>query len=276
MPKDIQFTNRQLRKIARERFLKSRRAETAYRGALVSVSRQVGSIIRGFAPRGIVENLPSLQATLEAYSVALRPWANAVTNRMHVEVGARDLKAWEELAKSMGSTLRAQLLKSPTAEYMRAALIEQVELITSLPLEAGNRVHELALRGLLNASRGEDIEKMILASGSVTASRARTIARTETARTSSLLTEARAQSIGADTYIWRTAGDSDVRKRHRHLEGRVFRFGKPPVTGDHGERSNPGQIYNCRCWAEPILPDRLLGLDHSRLYEHPEYREAAA
>lgn len=252
---------RKARLASRERFLKARKAETAYARNLKAVARQIGSLIRGFTtPQGVVTNLPSLQASLEQYAATLRPWSKAVTQKMHSEVGTRNAKAWEELANEMGFSLRRQLGRDPIGEYMREALNYQVDLITSLPLEAAERVHRLTMRGISAGSRGQEIRDMILNSTHVTVSRAVEIARTETARTSALLTEGRAKSIGSEEYIWRTAQDSDVRHRHQLLEGKTFRWDRPPVTGEDGERSHPGCIYNCRCYAEPILPDALFGI----------------
>ena len=46
-------------------------------------------------------------------------------------------------------------------------------------------------------------------------------------------------------YIWRTCKDDKVRGKHAEREGKVFNKHIPPVGG------NPGEDYNCRCWAEP-------------------------
>jgi hypothetical protein len=46
-------------------------------------------------------------------------------------------------------------------------------------------------------------------------------------------------------YIWRTAGDKNVRPEHAENDGRIFSWNKPPRTG------HPGAEYGCRCWAEP-------------------------
>ncbi len=49
-------------------------------------------------------------------------------------------------------------------------------------------------------------------------------------------------------YIWRTVGDDKVRGDHAAREGQNFSWDRPPEGG------NPGEDYNCRCWAEPINP----------------------
>ncbi len=44
-------------------------------------------------------------------------------------------------------------------------------------------------------------------------------------------------------YIWRTVGDDKVRGAHVSLNGTVRDFAEHP---------DPGEEFNCRCWAEPI------------------------
>ena len=53
-----------------------------------------------------------------------------------------------------------------------------------------------------------------------------------------------------DYYIWRTRQDNKVRGKHAEQEGKIFNKHIPPVDG------NPGEDYNCRCWAEPYKPEK--------------------
>ena len=54
--------------------------------------------------------------------------------------------------------------------------------------------------------------------------------------------------------MWRTVGDNRVRETHRELNGQSFRWDEPPEC-DPGHHALPGGIWNCRCWAEPVIPD---------------------
>lgn len=47
-------------------------------------------------------------------------------------------------------------------------------------------------------------------------------------------------------YIWRTQEDEKVRPFHATNNGKIFSSDNPPATG------NPGEDFNCRCWAEPV------------------------
>ena len=137
---------------------------------------------------------------------------------------------------------------------MAEALNDQVTLIKSLPLEAAQRVHDLTILGLSDSTRAKEIAKEIYDTGKVTRSRATMIARTEVGRTATELTKVRAQAAGITHYIWRTSGDSDVRKSHRKMNGKVIAFSKAPEV-DPGKHYHAGSFPNCRCYPEPIIPE---------------------
>jgi SPP1 gp7 family putative phage head morphogenesis protein len=240
---------------AKQRFQRTRQAERGFSRHLRQVAKQVGSMVTAFSPRGVVERQGELSNALHEYAKLIRPWATAVATRMMEEVDQRDKQAWRQLARTVGRELGDEVNHAATGQYMRALLEEQVELITSLPRKAAERVHKLTVEGMSNGRRAKEVAAEILRTGHVTESRAMLIARTETTRTASALVQARAEHVGSLGYFWRTAEDSDVREEHRKLNGRYFRWDKPPISGSNGERAHPGMIYNCRCYPEPVLQD---------------------
>ncbi|NBX67055.1 MAG: hypothetical protein EBQ96_08680 [Proteobacteria bacterium] len=77
--------------------------------------------------------------------------------------------------------------------------------------------------------------------------------------TEAALNEANSQSKDGQ-YIWRTVGDDKVRAEHAALSGTIRKWSDAP---------DPGDDYNCRCWAEeidqiddppiqPVYPELLL------------------
>lgn len=231
------------------------RAEREYQRNLRSVAQQIGRLIGAFTP-GDPSQVPTLTDMLRRYAEALTPWAERTAARMIEDVNSRDLAMWRQAGLELRAGLQKEIREAPTGQVMKELLADQVRLIKSLPIEAGQRVHDLTIKGLEDGTRAKEIAKEILRSGEVAASRATLIARTEVARTASNLTEARALSVGSTTYIWRTSGDGDVRSDHRKLNGQAFRWDQPPIADERtGARANPGCIYNCRCYAEPVIPD---------------------
>jgi SPP1 gp7 family putative phage head morphogenesis protein len=238
----------------RAAFARVRRAERQYATQLRKVARHVGDIIKAHQPE-TSDGMAEIRAILSKYAEVITPWAKVTAARMIADVGRRDEKAWEANSKAMGRALRDEVTNAPTGFYLRERLAENVKLITSLPTEAGERVHELTLEAMFNASRSSEVAKEIARSGEVTISRANLIARTEVARTSSGLVEARAVHIGSEGYIWRTAGDSDVRPSHRAMNGKFVRWDSPPTLD--GMTGHAGCYPNCRCYPEPVIPEEF-------------------
>jgi SPP1 gp7 family putative phage head morphogenesis protein len=232
-------------------FSRARRAEGQYGVQLRRLARYIGQVVRSFSPTDWKDVL-SLRHLLEKYAETVEPWARAVATRMVTEVARRDESTWEQVAQQMGTSLAREIRSAPTGERMRQLVEEQVGLIKSLPLEAAQRVQELAIRAQSGGDRPADIEKEILRTGEVTESRARLIARTEVGRAATALTQARAEHVGSDGYIWRTAHDADVRHSHRKMEGQFVRWDSPPMLD--GMTGHAGCLPNCRCWCEPVIP----------------------
>ena len=217
----------------------------------------MGSIVKGLVRKGTEPPVDLIKSALSRYAELLRPWAKTVAEGMVTEVARRDAKAWFEVGASMGREIHKEIVSAPTGAQAQRLMAEQVDLITSLPLEAAQRVHQLALGSLYTGDRPEKIEEEILETGKVTEARARLIARTEVGRAAAAMTQARAQHIGSEGYIWRTAGDADVRPEHKKLEGRYVRWGEPPIAGENGMRYHAGAGPNCRCYQEPVIPDTI-------------------
>lgn len=245
------------RETARERksFRSARTAEVKYAAQLRSVAQQVGAIIRGLTPDKGVPDPAEIEAVMRRYAETLRPWAKAVGARMLADVSRRDEAVWASMAEDMTRDLRAEIRGAPTGEALRRLLDEQVSLITSIPLKAAERVHVLATRAKSGGSRYDTIVAEIMRSGRVTKSRATLIARTEVARAASGLVQARATYVGSEGYIWRTAEDSDVRHSHKKMSGKFVRWDRPPTTD--GLVGHAGQLPNCRCSPEPVIPDQI-------------------
>lgn len=246
----------QRRRAQRERFLRLRVGEGAYARQLKQVAEQVGALVKGLAPDGVVEDLPELEHLLNRYAELMHPWARKVAGRMLADVGQRDQKAWIAAGREIGRELGREVREADTGQVTAEMLDLQVDLITSLPRQAAQRVHELTLKGMEGGVRAAELSEEILRSGDVTKSRAMLIARTEVARTAFEFTRARALKLGSEAYVWRTSLDSDVRRSHRQMEGKIIAWDDAPTLSDN-TTTHAGCIYNCRCWAEPILPDEV-------------------
>jgi SPP1 gp7 family putative phage head morphogenesis protein len=241
----------------RAAFAKVRRAENDYGRRLRQVAKHIEDLVRAFASPGVEMDLAHLEQLLHRYSALIEPWARAVATRFVAEVARRDEQAWFRLSKKMSRELAREIQTAPTGFAMRQYLEEQVQLITSLPTQAAERVHEIAIGNLYAGERYGSLIEHIMETGRVTRNRATMIARTETARVSSSLTMARAQHVGSEGYIWRTVRDGRVRKSHREMEGKFVRWDDPPVVDPGVPPYHAGMVWNCRCFADVQIPDRF-------------------
>jgi SPP1 gp7 family putative phage head morphogenesis protein len=193
---------------------------------------------------------------LRKYADALAPWAERVGGRMVREVERRDRDAWRRMGNAMSREMHAILQRADVAGQVRSLHREQVDLITSIPRKAAERVALLTTEGLESGTRAREVAALIANSTDVTKSRAVLIARTETSRAATEVLRARCLGAGVEAYVWRTAGDGDVRPGHAEMEGRVCRWDDPPAVreGQRVMHFHAGCVWNCRCWAEPIVP----------------------
>jgi len=227
--------------------------ERKYARQLMKVARHVGDIVNGF-PTADPASVAPIQRALGDYSELITGWAAQQATEMLQAVNRLDEAAWRARSVEMAAWMRRELRETPVGQLMRMRLDEQVHLIKSLPIDAGRRVHDLTIEALENSGRAAEIAKEIERTTHVTKSRAQLIARTEVARTSAELVEARSTHIGAEGYIWRTSEDGDVRDSHKEMNGKYVPWSTPPTLSD-GTTTHAGMIYNCRCYPDPVIPE---------------------
>jgi SPP1 gp7 family putative phage head morphogenesis protein len=238
-------------------FQRSKGIQTIYERALRGVAKEVGKLVSGYASEDPLDQttISLLEQALRAYSDLISPWALHLSSKILGSVDNQDRNAWRQHSKNMAIALRKEIENAPTGETLKDLMNENVTLIKSIPLEAAKRVHNLIQENMMQSGRATEIAAKIMKTEYVTKSRATLIARTEIARASTLFTQARSQHIGADSYIWHTSRDLIVRKSHREVNGKEFYWDKPPTLSD-GTTTHPGAIYNCRCFPEPLVPER--------------------
>ncbi len=109
---------------------------------------------------------------------------------------------------------------------------------------------------VFSGNRFASAVKTIQESYGVTANKAKFLARQETSLLMTKFKQTRYQEAGVNYYIWGcVTGTSKhpVRPLHKKNEGKIFRWDSPPVVDEQGNRKNPGQDYNCRCFARPVV-----------------------
>lgn len=167
-------------------------------------------------------------------------------------------------ASSQGRKIYKLLMEETTntavGQTISDIVAENSLLIKTIPRNMAGKVSELARQRRFEGYRPDDIMQEILEQQPhLRDFEARRLARTESAKASTALVQARAEAMNLDFYIWRTAHDGDrVRESHQIMERVVCRWSEPPnPEAMAGVRSygnyHPGGIFNCRCWAEVIV-----------------------
>lgn len=137
---------------------------------------------------------------------------------------------------------------------------ENVSLIKDMTNESLDRIQDLLDQ--YEGMRVEDLADEIESEFGVTRARAELIARDQTLKLNADLAKTAQVSAGVTQYRWSTSQDGSVRPDHADLEGSIYSWDDPPVTNAHEvdkgkeeRRNHPGQDYQCRCVAIPVLEE---------------------
>jgi SPP1 gp7 family putative phage head morphogenesis protein len=163
-----------------------------------------------------------------------------------------DRQAAEDLARVVPVPSTAVL---PNARQLERDFIEQNTELIQLEQRARAEVREVITGPLREGIRVEEVRERIQERLGVVRSRAELIARDQTLKLYGQIQEARQTAAGIEEYTWSTSDDERVRSRHEELEGTTQRWDSPPIVDRKtGRRAHPGNDFQCRCAAIPILP----------------------
>lgn len=149
-------------------------------------------------------------------------------------------------------------IKPELSPFTQQKLIEDYNLNQNINIKNWNpeqieRLRDTVTKFANTGYRKPALIEMIQNEWEVSKNKAKFLARQETSLYMSKLRRERFLDAGVSKYKWSTSHDERVRKRHEHLNGKIFTFGNPPVTDDKGNRNEPGEDFNCRCVAIPLL-----------------------
>ena len=205
-----------------------------------------------------------MERALKNYSERLTPWARRQSAKLLEQVKNSNKRAYMNKSKQIGKKLEEHLFENETGLIAIDLITEQVNLIKSIPIEAGLRAQKIAFEAALEGRRAmpdksviDQLQTEMGMTEEVAINRARLIARTETARSNAAINQSRAMNVGSRQYRWHNSGDEAVRHSHKMLKGKrlqgmIFSWEDPP-TLDDGMTGHPGTFPNCRCFAEPVF-----------------------
>lgn len=202
------------------------------------------------------------------------------------EFNRRELNAFKKIAIGEAFAEDEPWLKNVLDEWSR----EQVTLITKATQDMLDTVARRIRDGVKVGKSAKEVAALINADlPGISYRRARIIARDQTAKLNSSLTQGRMTDAGLETYIWDTAQDERVRgdpsglypkalPSHFVMQGKICRWDDPTVWLENGEwvkrageapYFHPGMAIMCRCVAVPNW-NELEGVEGSDLPAVPE------
>lgn len=157
---------------------------------------------------------------------------------------------------------------NPVGNTYRVLVDQNATIIKTLPHDIAEKttrkVSKLAIEGMRASEIAKEIQKDFPKAGKASA---KLIARTEVSKASTALTHSRSQNLGIDYYVWRTSEDARVRSSHAHMDDVIVPWNSPPspeLLNHQKSEGNyhAGNIYNCRCYAEPLVSLSLVKWPH--------------
>lgn len=248
------------KKVNSDLWAPKRRIEQLYQKALLDFLRRMQrQIDYQNSPDEILDGLRKVGNSIEFQRYA-EATARTITTQLFTDAG----RTWRQAAaeNSLGRVIQGSLLNELTGP-VGGALIDQIrrnaEIIKTLPLDLSKIITRYIQEESQKGRRASEIAQEIqLQFPEKSKARAELIARTETSKTSTALTRARAEEIGVDWYVWRTSEDQRVRDSHKKMAGVLVCWSDPPSPELlAGEKSlgkyHAGEIFNCRCYPEPLI-----------------------
>jgi SPP1 gp7 family putative phage head morphogenesis protein len=162
-----------------------------------------------------------------------------------------------EWKKTVSKTLGINILDDYySGEYYQRMLEEwvsaNVDLIKTVPKDSLSTLKEKVYSDYMNGRTTTNIVKELQRQYGMDKRHAQLIARDQTSKLNSNITQSQQREAGVSKYKWSGCLDKRERKSHLDLEGKIFSWDDPPET-DNGRRCHPGEDYQCRCCAIPVF-----------------------
>lgn len=162
-----------------------------------------------------------------------------------------------EWKKAVSKTLGIDILEDYYSGDFYKEMIERwvsanVDLIKTQPTESLGRMKELIYKDYMSGRSTSNIVKELQAQYGMDKRHAQLIARDQTAKLNSEITQSQQRDAGVSKYEWSGTLNKRERESHKDLEGKIFSWDNPPET-DGGRRCHPGEDYQCRCCALPVF-----------------------
>lgn len=187
------------------------------------------------------------RAVLEAFE-AFNPWLDFVPRAMDTLRKYHTERAIVSLSRAFGIDVRPFAPDMGIRSAMRRNLATNINLIKSIPTTLQGQVFGEFDRIFTEVGFDQQaLVNSLTKRFDVAGARAKFIARDQTSKIIGDLSRIRNQQLGIKRYVWETSDDERVRDSHEVLDGTTQTWDNPPEVG------HPGEDFQCRCTARPII-----------------------
>lgn len=183
--------------------------------------------------------------------------ASRITERMLNGVDKHSETSLKQSLKELsgGVTLQTSVMPAVLKESVKAATVENVALIKSIPTQYHQRIESAVMRSIQVGGEGrKTLMDELRNIGGMSERRARIISEDQTRKATTSANTERAKSLGIRKFKWvHSRGGAEPRKSHVAANGKIYEYANPPAIGDKGEPVLPGYAINCRCIAVPVI-----------------------
>lgn len=264
----------------RDRFLPpttpSKRAEVYYRNALADFIRaMVNRITDALSKKNLVDAvaiseedyIDSLITVLaliagEQIEEKAKLLATRFVTKVHYQNKTQFTRNFQN---AFGIDLSSIIEKEALSDTLAVAVQKNVNLITSIKNDFINDIGSNVFTNYKKGFRHSELINEIRARGNVSYSRAKLIARDQTAKINADFEEERNKKLGFDIYRWKGTGDERERDSHVVLNNMLCKYSDSTVYSDDegktwkkrktigGYIGKCGEDYQCRCLAIPYI-----------------------
>lgn len=168
------------------------------------------------------------------------------------DVNGFNQKKWNALIRKAYGVTPTKSDPERYEQQMKQWAEVNARLITDIPAKAMRQIYNESITALQEGTTVKDLTNIVQERLGVSDSRAELIARDQVAKLNSDLVKERQVENDVTHYVWRTVQDERVRDSHRQADGNTYSWTANGADTPCG--LVPGDDYQCRCTAEPILP----------------------
>ena len=243
------------------KFTPGKKIERAYANGMHQILKRVLPPLK--KDQSFHEWLAEIAARSQAKDV--QEASDFLARKMVQWTNVKNAKTWREAAERSqhGRKLYKLLqheMQGATGIRVAAIIKANAAYISSIPLTQASILVDEITKAQQMGARPATISKMMRSRWpALLRSRVNLIARTETAKASTALTEARCAELNIDWYAWLTSKDVRVRPSHFKMNNVIVPWSEAPdPEALIGEKSSLGHYHagacpNCRCTQRVIL-----------------------